>query len=281
MKIVKRYSIIGENIALSCDEPKLIQFALSMGVSNPKTAIVDVPTFEDGDMVKVSLCFNSIEDENGIVTEGVWEDVAGIFHLPEGSDCCGWLAGTDGKHIQSMHAYMNYNGFPYRNARLVTQIENNTRVQMLLKEREDRHVRELKERLDAFRKLHTEESEADHKSGRALKEHISSITKRLPIELQNELAMESPMFSAFTELNLDLLESKIYASILDQSLEVIERFLKEQGKLEERQAFIVSTEPQILKTSSSFLNAVKERKKQSYNKDTIINYKEQDSFRGG
>jgi len=62
-------------------------------------------------------------------------DVTGVFCACE-SDCVGKLEAANGRHIQTMNVDMGYNGFPYRNARLVKELENDTELQRLLDDEE-------------------------------------------------------------------------------------------------------------------------------------------------
>lgn len=116
MKIVKKYKVLGSNIAASFDANKLAAFAQKMGIENPEIAEIEVRYLETGDRVTISKCFGSVDNEDGPGSGGEWRDVTGVFEAA--SSEVGFLKDDAGNLIQSIARDMDRTGFPYANVRL-------------------------------------------------------------------------------------------------------------------------------------------------------------------
>lgn len=119
MKTKTLYIVPETNLAASDNYQGLRDFANQMGYAEIAIEEITVPWLEDGDVVTVSKCVGSVQNDDGISIGGEWVDMTGTWVGIGGDN--GELRNDTGELILIMSADTRYNGFPYRNVRVVAE----------------------------------------------------------------------------------------------------------------------------------------------------------------
>lgn len=119
MKTEKRFYVKDTNLAPSNDSKKLREFAESIGYSDFDISEKQMNFLEDGDKITISYCAGGSEDDDGIHTGGEWMDITGTWK--EKSPVMGLFKSDCGEYSLSVGSDMSYNGFPYKNVRIVEE----------------------------------------------------------------------------------------------------------------------------------------------------------------
>jgi len=119
MKTEKRFYVEGTNLEMMDNSDELRKFAEKIGYSDFEVSEKNVSFLEDGEKIIITYCVGGSEDENGIHTGGTWIDITGTWE--QGVFETGTFKSDCGKYELSVGSDMSYNGFPYKNVRIVEE----------------------------------------------------------------------------------------------------------------------------------------------------------------